>query len=67
MKRLHLCRALCIASLVVVGAQGTSQFVTKARAQAAPARAMPMFEVDAGWPKVPAKWKVGDQSSFAVD
>lgn len=67
MKRLHLCRALCIASLVVVGAQGTSQFVTKARAQAAPARTMPMFEVDAGWPKVPAKWKVGDQSSFAVD
>jgi DNA-binding beta-propeller fold protein YncE len=26
-----------------------------------------VFEVDAAWPKVPAKWKLGDASSFAVD
>jgi DNA-binding beta-propeller fold protein YncE len=26
-----------------------------------------MFEVDRAWPKVPAKWKLGDASSFAVD
>jgi len=42
-------------------------FGTEAIGQVAAARSMPMFEADAGWPKVPAKWKVGDQSSFAVD
>ena len=26
-----------------------------------------MFEVDPAWPKVPAKWKLGDASSFAID
>src|SRR4051812_17396176 len=31
------------------------------------ARALPRFEVDRGWPKVPAKWKLGDPSSFAID
>ena len=31
------------------------------------ARSLPQFEVDKAWPKVPAKWKVGDASSFAVD
>ena len=30
-------------------------------------RSLPAFEVDRAWPKVPAKWKVGDASSFAVD
>jgi DNA-binding beta-propeller fold protein YncE len=30
-------------------------------------RSLPTFEVDRGWPKVPAKWKLGDPSSFAVD
>jgi Beta-propeller repeat len=28
---------------------------------------LPTFEVDRGWPKVPAQWKLGDVSSFAVD
>jgi DNA-binding beta-propeller fold protein YncE len=37
-----------------------------AQAQTAP-RALPMFEVDASWPKVPAKWKLGDASSIAFD
>jgi DNA-binding beta-propeller fold protein YncE len=31
------------------------------------ARALPMFEVDAAWPKVPEKWKLGDPSSIAID
>jgi hypothetical protein len=26
-----------------------------------------MFEVDPSWPKVPAKWKLGDVSSIAID
>jgi hypothetical protein len=29
--------------------------------------AMPQFEVDRTWPQVPAKWKLGDASSIAVD
>ena len=28
---------------------------------------LPTFEVDRAWPKVPAKWKLGDPSSFAID
>ena len=28
---------------------------------------LPTFEIDRGWPKVPAQWKLGDVSSFAVD
>ena len=31
------------------------------------AAAVPVFEVDPSWPKVPAKWKLGDASSIAVD
>jgi hypothetical protein len=33
----------------------------------APSHAVPAFEVDPAWPKVPAKWKLGDASSIAVD
>ncbi len=67
MKRSSLCRAVFIASIVVVGTESNWLFGTEAAGQAAAAGSMPMFEVDAGWPKLPAKWKVGDQSSFAVD
>jgi hypothetical protein len=48
----------------VTGGAGLSG--TAALAQTA-ARSLPMFEVEPGWPKIPAKWKVGDASSFAVD
>jgi hypothetical protein len=30
-------------------------------------RNLPEFEVDKAWPKVPAKWKLGDASSVSVD
>ena len=30
-------------------------------------RGLPVFEVDAGWPKVPPQWKLGDASSIAID
>ena len=36
-------------------------------ADMAQARALPQFEVDRTWPKVPAKWKLGDASSIALD
>ncbi|HLH95872.1 MAG TPA: hypothetical protein VKW08_12230 [Xanthobacteraceae bacterium] len=67
MQRAHLRCPLLIASLVIAGAQGGMFFGSEAIAQPAAARLVPTFEVAAGWPKVPAKWKLGDQSSFAVD
>jgi|SRR5579863_373397 len=30
-------------------------------------RSLPIFDVDHAWPKVPAKWKLGDASSIAID
>ena len=62
-----LYRAFLIASVIAAGAQGGWLFGTEAAAQTPAARSLPMFEVDPAWPKIPAKWKVGDASSFAVD
>src|SRR5688572_26290350 len=28
---------------------------------------VPVFEVDASWPKVPDKWRLGDASSIGID
>jgi len=36
-------------------------------ASIAAAAGLPTFEVDPSWPKVPAKWKLGDASSVAID
>src|SRR6478672_11827052 len=41
--------------------------VTAADAQSQMPRAVPTFEVDTSWPKVPPQWKLGDASSVAVD
>jgi hypothetical protein len=57
-------RAILIASLIVAGVEGASMFGTEATAQD---HGIPIFEVDASWPKVPEKWKLGDASSFAID
>ena len=38
-----------------------------AASASAQTRALPVFEVDAGWPKVPPQWKLGDASSIAID
>ncbi|HKC57089.1 MAG TPA: SBBP repeat-containing protein [Vicinamibacterales bacterium] len=35
--------------------------------QSTAARSLPSFEIDRNWPKVPAQWKLGDVSSFAID
>src|SRR5258705_10851308 len=69
MKREHLGRAVLIACLALAGIAGKSHFASDAAAQSAQpqARSLPMFEVDASWPKVPAKWKLGDASSIAID
>jgi uncharacterized protein GlcG (DUF336 family) len=60
--------AVVVGLLVVAGSQAQPLSPALA-AQATPAgrRSLPFFEVDRGWPRVPAKWKVGDASSFAID
>ena len=65
----NLSRAILIAWIIVVGVEGTWPFGREAVAQASQAqgRNLPIFEVDPSWPKVPAKWKLGDVSSIAID
>jgi hypothetical protein len=69
MKRKNLSRAFLMAWVFVAGVEERSIFRTEAAAQTSDARArnLPMFEVDPSWPKVPAKWKLGDVSSIAID
>src|SRR5436309_13719693 len=69
MKRKNLSRAVLSALVIVAGVEGTSLFRTEAAAQTSQARArdVPMFEVDPSWPKVPAKWNLGDASSISID
>ena len=55
----HLNRAVLLASVAAVA----GLFVQPAAAQ----RSLPTFEVDRGWPKIPAQWKLGDASSVAID
>jgi len=69
MKRTEVSLAVLAAVIVIVGADAKwgSRAVLAAQAAKANARSLPTFEVDRAWPKVPAKWKTGDPSSFAVD
>jgi hypothetical protein len=64
MRRSKLNRAVATALIAIAGAGVTALLSAEAAAQT---RAMPRFEVDAAWPKVPPQYKVGDASSFAVD
>jgi hypothetical protein len=54
-----VCIAL-FAAILVSNGLGVAQGQPKGRS-------LPMFEVDHAWPKVPAKWKLGDASSIAID
>ena len=59
-----------LAGVLVVAGVNASPAPRRAMAvQAAQAgtRSLPTFDVDRAWPKVPAKWKLGDASSFAID
>jgi hypothetical protein len=60
MKR-NLLNHAALAALAVCAAISTT---TGAYAQT---RSLPTFEVEKGWPKVPAGMKVGDVSSFTAD
>ena len=69
MTRTDIARAV-LATLVVIAAAGATWMPRAALdAQTAQAKttSLPTFEVDRAWPNVPAKWKLGDPSSFAVD
>ena len=55
-----------IALVVGFAVTGGTRALNVSSAQA-DRRSLPVFEVDRTWPKVPAKWKIGDASSFAVD
>src|SRR5574341_319314 len=55
--------------VVLAGSTGQRGWFDSAIAQTPQAKpsSLPMFEVDRAWPKVPAKWKLGDGSAFAID
>ena len=70
MNRTHIDLAVLAGMLVVAGADASSvsRRATAVQAiQAASPRSLPTFEVDRAWPRVPAKWKLGDASSVAID
>ena len=62
MKRRYIGWAVLIG--VVAAVAGREERLAQA---ADPARALPIFEVDRAWPKVPPQWKLGDASSIAID
>ena len=69
MTRTDIGRAVLAGAVLIAGADARwiSRAALDAQAVRAKTYSLPMFEVDHAWPKVPAKWKLGDASSFAVD
>jgi hypothetical protein len=63
MPRPHRIGIIAIAAILAVAPWPFAD----ASAQTAPARALPSFEVDSSWPKVPPQWRLGDASSIAID
>jgi DNA-binding beta-propeller fold protein YncE len=56
-----------IAALVLATVWAAAQAALGAQTGGVSARPVPRFEVDRGWPSLPATMQVGDASSFAVD
>jgi hypothetical protein len=54
--------AAMVAAFSMGGCAGTSTETAEAEV-----RGMPQFEVDPAWPKLPAKWRLGDPSSIGID
>ena len=65
MKHENIGRAVLIVFILAAGWVTTAALT--APANQAQGRSLPSFAVDAAWPKVPAKWKLGDVSSIAID
>jgi DNA-binding beta-propeller fold protein YncE len=65
------CRLSAFAAVAVltVGAARIrpADLSTSLQAAQGSVRALPTFDVDRAWPRVPPKWKLGDVSSFAID
>ena len=55
------------AAVGIVAVCLTGLLGSRSLAQGPQTRSLPTFEVDPAWPQVPAKWKLGDPSSFAID
>jgi DNA-binding beta-propeller fold protein YncE len=60
-------RRSLLAVAIVIITLWVSSGGSNIRAAQGSASTLPTFEVDRSWPKVPAKWKLGDASSFAID
>ena len=56
-----------VAAVGIVAVYLTGLLGSMSLAQGPQTRSLPTFEVDPAWPQVPAKWKLGDPSSFAID
>jgi len=57
-------------ALFIAAGFGAQQFASNAAAAQSPAAGagdVPLFKPDPSWPKVPAKWKLGDVSSIGID
>ena len=69
MKYKALGHAALMALVMVAGVSSNWLLGTNSAAHAAQAaqRSLPMYEVDATWPKIPANMRIGDQSSIAID
>jgi len=69
MKNKILNCAILMALVIVASVEGQRFLSATVAAQTPAARAggLPMFQVDPSWPKVPAKWKLGDASSIGID
>jgi DNA-binding beta-propeller fold protein YncE len=62
MKPTHLSRIVVTAFAIAAGVE-----IWFGGGTVAAQTSLPVFDVDKAWPKVPAKWKLGDASSFAID
>src|SRR6202158_5035467 len=69
MTRKVLGYTVLLASVISAGVQGQRHLFTTVAAQTSADRAggVPMFQLDPSWPKVPAKWRLGDASSIGID
>jgi DNA-binding beta-propeller fold protein YncE len=67
MKRAILGIAVLLAAVIAVGCVGTGDPAPADQATAPRPGMVPRFEVDPAWPTVPAKWRLGNPSSIAID
>ena len=67
MKRTNIRLAVLAAAGLAVIAGAAGNWVSPAALAQGKPRTLPVFEVEKGWPKIPAKWKIGDGSHFAID